>query len=543
MDINLSKYPKLTKEQLGHLRHIHNLVAQADGEWHHMGTQEPMQEFLDAYRYQLATMAYTLALTHYHHQPALRGVYKPLFRRIIHKMLRREVWGYWFTTSLGGVTTDPSLKELRKPWADPIVRENIMYSGHLLLMISLYAMLFDDDEFEKEGSLVFNWNPLFFGLGPETFTYKTQSLQDAILREMERNGWVGVCCEPNAVFVVCNQFPMIAMRLNDVRHGTSVIDDVLEKYKAAWEKKGMVGPGGLFKDMWLAKQDFTVPANDPGFSAWSCTYMNTWNSKFVRECFDSQALGYLTTIDGETSINPPVVGNAYRQVANEGSASGKEPKEIMKEALEIAQHTSFEQQAKRSVNKPLSLLTKPILGYTVEWLSELGREELPGLLDFIDKNLNPTWEKGGLYYPRNDEAMDKNLKWTHMDPFSGNAAIGYARLNVEDGMKKIWDHPWSQQQVSSQPWLDGISLADDVDFCRGLWDAERKLFIITMRTWDGSTKTLRPTLRNLSSGSWDIFVNGRQENKIEVPHGGNVELEVEIGSTDVDVVARYSKFT
>ncbi|KAG9651700.1 hypothetical protein KCU95_g3370, partial [Aureobasidium melanogenum] len=484
MDINLSKYPRLTKEQLGHLRHIHNLVAQADGEWHHMGTQEPMQEFLDAYRYQLATMAYTLTLTHYHHQPALRGVYKPLFRRIIHKMLRREVWGYWFTTSLGGVTTDPSLKELRKPWADPIVRENIMYSGHLLLMISLYAMLFDDDEFEKEDSLVFNWNPLFFGLGPETFTYRTQSLQDAILREMERNGWVGVCCEPNAVFVVCNQFPMIAMRLNDVRHGKSVIGDVLEKYKAAWEEKGMVGPGGLFKDMWLAKQDFTVPANDPGFSAWSCTYMNTWNSKFKHS----------------RSRNTHLLSN-----------------------------------------KPLSLLTKPILGYTVEWLSELGREELPGLLKFIDRNLSPTWEKGGLYYPRNDEAMDKNLKWTHMDPFTGNAAIGYARLNVEDGMKKIWDHPWSQQQVSSQPWIDGISLADDVDFSRGLWDAEKGLFIVTMRTWDGSSKILRPTLRNLSSGSWDIFINGREKNKIEDFQGGDIELEVEVGGVDVDVVARCIK--
>jgi hypothetical protein len=28
-----------------------------------------------------------------------------------------------------------------------------MYSGHLLLMTSLYSMLFDDDEFEKLGSL------------------------------------------------------------------------------------------------------------------------------------------------------------------------------------------------------------------------------------------------------------------------------------------------------------------------------------------------------------------------------------------------------
>lgn len=83
-----------------------------------------------------------------------------------------------------------------------------MYSGHLLLMTSLYGMLFDDDEFEKPDSLVFNWDPLFWGLGPERFSYDNRSLQKAILKEMERNDWVGVCCEPNLVFVVCNQFPV-----------------------------------------------------------------------------------------------------------------------------------------------------------------------------------------------------------------------------------------------------------------------------------------------------------------------------------------------
>lgn len=193
--MDLSKYPKLTKEQVGHVRHFYNLATQPDGEWHHMGTQEPMQEFLDAYRYQLATMAYATAATHFHHQNALRSVYKPLMRQLIHKMLLRQVWGYWFTTSLGGTVTDPSLTELRQPWADPIVKENIMYSGHLLLMTSLYAMLFDDDEFERDESMIFHWNPLFYGLGSETFSYTNQSLQEAILREMERNGWVGVCCK------------------------------------------------------------------------------------------------------------------------------------------------------------------------------------------------------------------------------------------------------------------------------------------------------------------------------------------------------------
>lgn len=69
-------------------------------------------------------------------------------------------------------------------------------------------MLFADDEFDREGSIVFDWNPMFWGMGPEKFTYTRLSLQDAIIKEMERENWLGVCCEPNLIFVICNQFPV-----------------------------------------------------------------------------------------------------------------------------------------------------------------------------------------------------------------------------------------------------------------------------------------------------------------------------------------------
>lgn len=82
------------------------------------------------------------------------------------------------------------------------------YSGHLLLMLSLYTMLFNDDRYNIEGALTFNWNPIFWGMGPETFSYTRESLQKAILAEMERENWLGVCCEPNSIFIVCNQFPV-----------------------------------------------------------------------------------------------------------------------------------------------------------------------------------------------------------------------------------------------------------------------------------------------------------------------------------------------
>lgn len=205
--VNPTDYPKLDHKQAGHLRHFHNLVSQLDGDWHHLGSIDLCQEYDDSFRYQLATMAYATGIAHYHRLPAMQGAFKKLLRRIIHKMLLRVVWDYWFVTSHGGTLLDPDLKEPRKPWADPVVKENIMYSGHLLLMVSLYAMLFDDDEFEQEGGLTFKWNPTFWGT-KEDFRYDTRSLQKVIFQQMEENGWVGVCCEPNAIFVVCNQFPV-----------------------------------------------------------------------------------------------------------------------------------------------------------------------------------------------------------------------------------------------------------------------------------------------------------------------------------------------
>ncbi|KAL2848591.1 hypothetical protein BJY01DRAFT_154611 [Aspergillus pseudoustus] len=203
----LSRYAPLSREQAGHLRHFHNLASQRDGIWGVMGSQDPGQEWVDAYRYQLATMAYATGVAHYHRLPAARSLFKTLLQNLIAKMLKRDVWGYWFLTSHSGKAVDPDIEELRKPWADPIVKENIMYSGHLLLMVSLYTMLFNDDRYNEEGALTFVWNPVFWGMGTETFTYTRTSLQDVVLGEMERQGWLGACCEPNTVFVVCNQFP------------------------------------------------------------------------------------------------------------------------------------------------------------------------------------------------------------------------------------------------------------------------------------------------------------------------------------------------
>ena len=75
-------------------------------------------------------------------------------------------------------------------------------------MISLYTMLFHDHRYDEKNSILFDWHPVFYGLGRETYSYTRLSLQKAILEQMEQSNWMGVCCEPNMVFIVCNQFPV-----------------------------------------------------------------------------------------------------------------------------------------------------------------------------------------------------------------------------------------------------------------------------------------------------------------------------------------------
>lgn len=126
LPFSISHHPLLSRSQAGHLRHTHNLSSTLPGEWALMGSAVANQEHNDGLRFQLATLAYGAGLAHYHRLPALRSSFKALLERLIGKMLLRDVWGYWYLTSQGGRATNPDLERMRTPWADPVVKENIM---------------------------------------------------------------------------------------------------------------------------------------------------------------------------------------------------------------------------------------------------------------------------------------------------------------------------------------------------------------------------------------------------------------------------------
>ncbi|WNE95332.1 hypothetical protein PS467_08190 [Streptomyces luomodiensis] len=481
LGIDLDRIPVLDDLQLGHLRHLENLANQLPGDWSKMGGADPGQELFDAYRYQLAYMAYTLGLAHYHWLPAAPSAVKPTFEKTVGKMLRRDVWGYWKEASGGARALDPDIEELREPWTDPVVKENIMYSGHLYAMTGLHATLFDDDRYDAPGALTFEWNPVFQGLAPEIHVYQRSTLGEAIYWQMVENGWLGVACEPNCIFIVCNQFPMMGFRFEDIRNGTARAEEATQAYAAAWERRGMYADNGSIYPFLMVKQNQLVPPVGVTNDAWVASVMNTWNRDVVRETFPQQLRGTLKTgPDGTISPYAPSVIPRVRAALAAG-----EPADLPQDTTDPT--------------------TDPTFGYVAAALSELGDERLRGLLAHADRFMNPTWENGGLYYPRDDRPWDAEGNRIHVDAMTGNVMLGYSRLNVPDGLWSLYNRPWTAEHFA-QPHV--AAQDGEVDLRRAYYHRDSHTLLLTARPRDSKPSDVSLTVANSPSRPWTLSFDG-----------------------------------
>ncbi|OBB20740.1 hypothetical protein A5761_04350 [Mycolicibacterium setense] len=481
LGVELAEVPALDDRQLGHLRHFENLATQLPGDWSKMGTNDPGQENVTAYRYQLALMTYALGLAHYHWLPAAPSAIKPTFEKLIDKMLRPEVWGYWRETSRGGRIIDPGLTELRDSWTDPVVKENIMYSGHLYAMAAMHAALFNDDRYETPGALTFNWALVFQGLGPESYPYQRSTLGDAIYWQMVENGWLGIACEPNCIFIVCNQYPLMGFRFEDLRTGGNRAQEATDQYRAAWSRSGMLGEDGSFHAFKMIRQDVFVGPGGVANDGWIATAMNSWNRAFIHEVFPKQLQGAIR--EGPDGTLSPYSLPVAAQI---------------KAALAAGESAGFPEDLGHTWDMPS-------FGYLATGLSEVGDERLHGLLAHADRFMNPTWERGGLYYPRNDQSFDSDGNMTYMDPLTGNALIGYARLNVHNGLWALYNRPWTGEHFS-QPRLESHTGAFDLR--SAYYHADSQTLLLTARPRIDEATEITLTVDNTLPRPWTLAIDG-----------------------------------
>ena len=406
----LSRYASqgLNREQRGHLRHFANLLAQPDNDWSLMKGRGFGQEDFGAFRFQLAYMAYALGLTHIHRLPSAPGLFKPLYERVMRKILLPDVWMYWHDVSRGGTIFNRHLS-YGEEW-NPVGRDNIMYSAYVQSMALLYHYLFGDERFAHEGALTFKFWSYFWGGEPKVFSYDESSLNEHVYWLMVQSGYLGVACEPNCVFQICNQPAILGFRLHDLLKGGSRATEVIEGYEAAWRDFGRIGENGHYHIM-ISADTRTVRPNrgrSPWVDAWLGALMNMWNRDFVREHYPQQlrdliAPGPDGTMTVVTQPRPDVMGEKV-----------------------VGDDCDF--------------------GWVTVWCSEMGdTATLEGLLRHADRHMRPTWRDGGLYYPRNDLLADEFGNRTLMEPHTGNVLLAYARLNVPDGLWGLYNEPLSEE--------------------------------------------------------------------------------------------------
>src|SRR5215475_295851 len=94
---------------------------------------------------------------------------------------------------------------------------------------------------------------------------------------------------------------------------------------------------------------------------------------------------------------------------------------------------------------------------------------LRGLLAHADRYMAPTWLDGGLYYPRNDLVENAEGVRTLVEPMSGNVLLGYARLNIPDGLWHLYNEPWKSAHFED-PAI--VAVGSDVDVSRAIFDSE-----------------------------------------------------------------------
>lgn len=457
----------LTPEQIGHLRHFDNLSRQLPNDWSLMQGKGIGQDDFGGYRFQLAYMAYALALTHAHRLPAAPGVFKGTFERLIEKMLSPEVWMYWRDTSRGGAVFNAHLvDQLKEEW-DPVVRDNIMYSAYVQSMALLYHYLFDDDRYTQPGALTFAHWSFFWGGAERRFVYDENSLNEHIYWQMVENGYVGVACEPNCIFQICNQPAILGFRLHDLIHGGTRASEVTRAYEQAWQQFGRLDANGHYNMMLLQDGRAVVPNAQrmPWVDAWCGTLMNMWNRDFVRAHYPRQV---------SELLQPGEAGALSVHVNERPETPGPRV---------VADSCDF--------------------GWVAAWASEMGdADTLSGLFTHADRYMAPSWRDGGLYYPRNDAELNGAGHRTMMEPLTGNVLLGYARLNVPDGLWRLYNKPWSRARFH-EPAL--VEIDDDIDVYEATYDAKagRLRFAIRRRTDHNANG--RVVVRNLGAASrWSV---------------------------------------
>lgn len=153
-----------------------------------------------AVRYQLNFVGYALSMAQASRLPALGSYLEEAQRRLIDKQTDHKIWRYWAPENLwGNFTVD----------ANPLARQNIMFSGFCAAQIAMYHAATGRRDYDQVGSFTLRH--------PSGRSYESDlpALITVLRREQRRSVFHLVACEPNWIYPLCNSIVAAAMTAYD----------------------------------------------------------------------------------------------------------------------------------------------------------------------------------------------------------------------------------------------------------------------------------------------------------------------------------------
>ncbi len=539
--IDLTEYAKMTDEEIGQLRWALK-VADADLDdfslipsLNVLGI--PITGIMNlafaSYRFSIAFYTYYLATIQYHKIPACHDIIQSRMDRLIQKMQEGAVWKYWALTSTGLYTffAAPMTGEepgLYRSAHDPVAEKNIMYSGHLAQMITLYEKLYGDMKWDEEGAIKFTWNRR------EEYTYSTTTLL-----ELLRDAYINLpahCieCEPNMCFAECNQHPMLALKVYDQVHGTDFLGQSIETTDPE------NSPFALQK-RWFEENDLI----DPDTHNTCVVYFPLTGKKIGPDPDDWDTGNFLSLLsipimkllqfkiasaleDGWTMAfmhgwQKDFIDNHYWGTG--GEDGGNRANRLDPDTLKIEADVVW--------NDNLDLfiiydsLSVPFYGMLAGEVGDEGARA--AIMEQCDGFFEPKWtEDGEFHYPVGGMDMIigfESEKMPHIAIGPTGALAGIVRSNPPDGLYKLHSDP---VPGAGGPMVENIDIYK-TNLRRAVYDSDVQALIITTDIGplaeEGDMEDFKITNMNKSGiNDWVLIIDG----EVRDEYSGESEIDVSI---------------
>ena len=256
----------VTKDECAALSWLERVTGpmdeKAEREWWDIGGA---QDGIFSKRYNIAFAGYAAAAIGMRGDDETRTRVGKVLGNCIERMLRRDVWAYSQAAGYWG----------RKPWApDPCRRENVMYTGHLLHLLSLYEVFSGDRRYHRGGG---GWD--FVWKDGRRVHYDVERLIEVTVGQMRKGPNGGIACEPGLMFFACNNHPHVALSIfQKLGYGDWSSDAARwEKWALAHCLSPMFG-GGELNLVYHVRGNFMYPRGQDGFDGWSLLWYEAWAS-------------------------------------------------------------------------------------------------------------------------------------------------------------------------------------------------------------------------------------------------------------------------